>query len=371
MAKRAVHGSGSMEALQLVLEGNAKRDSVVSADVLDAWYPPSPTVLQKISENLEFLIASSPPTYSEGLKETIALHRGIESKNILVGSGSSSLMFLAIPHLLKSTDRALVPEPMYGEYRHLCEHVIGCGVKDFEIELDSMRIDIDRLANDAAGCRVIFLVNPNSPTGQVLSADQIEALLDILPTETMLWVDETYIDFFSSEQGVNQSVERLVERFENLIVSKSLSKFYALSGLRAGYLAANRNLIQELEQFSPPWSVGTLATVAVDAAMEDADNYYLNRALETRDLREELTRALLERRIVEKVFSESSNFVLCRLTGGFAGELVSHLQNMGIYIRDCASLSPRFANDTVRISVLTRDANRKVVAAIRDYSFSN
>ncbi len=369
MRKKAVHGSGSMEALEQVLAGHASRDSVISADVLDSWYGPSPLVLERIRSNLDFLVSSSPPTHGDGLRNSIAKARNINSESILIGSGTSSLMFLAIPRIVESGDLVSVLDPMYGEYRHLCEQVIGAKVQSIDLDLDSLEFSKQELLSATRLSKVVFIVNPNSPTGQAISRDEFIGILKSIGAETWIWVDETYVDFFSLESEKNQSLEDLVYEFPRLIISKSMSKFYSLSGLRVGYLVANPEIVDELDAFSPPWSVGTLATVAAETALLDK-TYYFKMAMETRKLRESLASELASCEAVQKVFSSCANFLLCKLNTD-ADKLVAKLAKNGIYVRDCGSLSSRFENDTIRITVMDSDANRKVVSAIRSYSLSS
>lgn len=355
-----------MEALEAVLAGYRRRDEVVSADVLDAWYPPSPLVLARLGGMLEFLVSASPPTYGEGLRTAIGEARGVDPATVLVGSGSSSLMFLAIPRLFSAGDTVAVLDPMYGEYAHLAEHVVGASVRRIELGLDSFRPSVEQVVEGAQGCALLALVNPNSPTGEALNLDEMRGILEGVDRATTVWVDETYIDFFSIESGRGQSVEGLVSEYSNLVVSKSMSKFYALSGLRVGYLVASAGRVAEWELYSPPWSVGTLATVAAEAALADTD-YYRGRAMENAGLRRGLAGDLRGISGVERVVEGSANFVLVRLRERVASELTAFLAERSIFIRDCASLSSRFENETVRVSVLTEDANRRVVEAMASF----
>lgn len=352
-----------MEALEAVLEGKARAESITAADVLDAWYPPSPRVVEGVRENLELLILASPPTHGDGLRSAIAGARGVDPAQVLVGSGSSSLMFLAIPKMVSEGDRAVVLDPMYGEYAHILENLVGARVERFELPLDSFSVDVEALAEFCRGAKFLAMVNPNSPTGVALGRTEMRRLLDLLEPTTKVWVDETYIDFLSLERGTNESVEELTGEFANLTVSKSMSKFYALSGVRVGYLVGDKALVSELDLVTPPWSVGTLATVAAERALEDTE-YYVEKVAETARLRAGLIAGLEEVELVERVVPGTANFVLVPLKRAVARELCKVLGAEGIYLRDCASLSDRFHNETVRISVLSEEANRRVCAAI-------
>jgi len=104
---------------------------VINADVLDAWFPPAPGVVSALQEYLPWLLRTSPPQDSVGLVRTIAYTRGIPDDSILVGAGSSSLIYLAFRQWLTQKSRVLLLDPTYGEYAHVLEQVIGCRTDRF------------------------------------------------------------------------------------------------------------------------------------------------------------------------------------------------------------------------------------------------
>src|SRR5690606_4196264 len=94
----------------------------INADVLDAWFDPSPKVVAKLQEHLPWIIKTSPPTHCEGLLEALAGKLDVSSGNLLAGAGSSDLIFMAMPRLLNAGSKALTLDPTYGEYLHMFEH---------------------------------------------------------------------------------------------------------------------------------------------------------------------------------------------------------------------------------------------------------
>jgi len=361
--KKAVHGGDFIQAIGADFSSIDRRDEIISADVLDAWYPPAPGVISKIRENLEWLITTSPPAHGEGLKECIAEKRGIATENILLGPGTSSLMFLALPKLLSVEDEVLILDPSYGEYVHIAEQVIGCKVTRFELSLESFELDSAALNQAVADKKMAILVNPNSPTGRAATREELQAVIQNNPS-TLFWVDETYIDFYSNAIGESQSLESRVSELPNLIVSKSMSKYYALSGLRLGYLIAPAGHVSEWELFSPPWAVGMMAQIAGIEALSDFQ-YYWERSRETAGLRNRMARQLEE--LGFEVFPSVANFLLCRLPNGRVQELCDFAAKKNIYLRNCDSMSQRFESNTVRIAVKSADANRLIVSAIAEF----
>ena len=157
------HGGQSWEASKFDFD---VRDSLIVADVLDSPFPPCPEALDVIREQLERCCQESPPTQCEELIETIAEVRGVPSRNVAVSSGSSSLMFSLLPQLLNERSRVLLLSPMYGEYSHILQHVIGCHITYFVLEdANGFAINAKDLIAQACEHDAVILVNPNSPTG--------------------------------------------------------------------------------------------------------------------------------------------------------------------------------------------------------------
>ena len=202
-----------------------------------------------------------------------------------------------------------------------------------------------------------MLVNPNSPTGRGLTVSEIEALLAAAPARTRFWIDETYIDY------TGESVERLVPRHENLIVCKSMSKAYALSGMRVAYLAAGPQHLEELRAVTPPWVVGLPSQVAAVKALENP-NYYVRRWKQTASLRNSLASDLRE--LGWDVIPGSANFLLAHLPeeGPAAREVVTLSRERGLFLRDAGAMGSRLGERAVRVAVKDAATNRRMIEII-------
>lgn len=355
MAKYAVHGGDFFAAIGVRLDHLENREQVVNADVLDAWYDPAPSVVQAVQQHLPWLIKTSPPTHAEGLVQVIAEARAVRPDQVLVGAGSSSLIFLLFPRLFAGK-RVGILDPTYGEYAHVLEQV-GAHVHRFDLAAPSFRPTVSELATFASGLDGLVLVNPNSPTGVGLPRAEMIDLLAGIPENVTVWVDETYIDFLSGAQ----SVEPLVAHHPNLVVSKSMSKFYALSGLRVGYVVANPALVDEAEAQTPPWSVGLIAQLAATEALRAAD-YYRAKAEETHALARELSEGLTN--LGFEVTPPDANYGLAHLPGGGVARVVDRCADKGVFLRNCDSLSPRFQDDYLRVAVKSKADTLKILATI-------
>ena len=240
------HGGAFFDAIGREFDHLERIADVINADVLDAWFPPSPLVTEALSEHLEWAARTSPPTASEGLTAQIARRRGVPPSSILAGAGSSDLIFLALPRWLTPSSRVLTTDPSYGEYAHVLENVVGCSVTRFELRReDNYAVDLDGLETALeAEYDLVVLVNPNNPTGQHVPRRSMEYLLRRAPASTLFWVDETYVDYVAEQE----SLEGFAAERSNVVVCKSMSKAYALSGLRVGYLCAHPRIVESLSR---------------------------------------------------------------------------------------------------------------------------
>jgi len=345
------HGGAFFDAIGVEFEDLSRRARVINADVLDAWFPPAPSVIAALSEHLPWLLRTSPPTSCEGLTATIARVRNLPGGCLLPGAGSSDLIFRALRSWLSPASRVLLLDPTYGEYAHFCEQSIGCRVVDRFVlhREDRYRLDLEALETALEkGYDLLILVNPNNPTGRHIPRAQLEPLLRRLPPETRCWVDEAYLEYV----GAEQTLEPLATELPNVVVCKSLSKVYALSGARAAYLVGPEPLVHDLRRHTPPWAVGLLAQVAAVAALQ-APEYYADRYRETHTLREALAAGLRAHCPGLDVLSGATNSVLCHLPtdGPDAAAVVAHCRNQDLFLRDVRGMGPSVGSRVFRIAV--------------------
>lgn len=352
------HGGAFFNAIGPRFDRLEKAGEIINSDVLDAWFPPAPAVVKTLQESLPWLLRTSPPTGCEGLVECIAATRGIRPENVLAGAGSSDLIFLALLHWLNRNSRVLLLDPTYGEYAHVLEKVIGCRVDRFRLQRGrGYEISLDELGMAfSQPYDLIILVNPNSPTGRHLSLESIAALLKFSRPSTRVWIDETYVDFVDPAQ----SLEKLAAQSENLIVCKSMSKAYALSGARVAYLCASPHQLEELRSRTPPWAVSLLAQVAAVRALESSD-YYAARWSETGVLRQQLAADFS--RLGWDVVPGVANFLLCHLpeTGPTAATVVELCSKQGLFLRDAKRMGANLGAHALRLAVKDSSTNRRMV----------
>jgi histidinol-phosphate/aromatic aminotransferase/cobyric acid decarboxylase-like protein len=355
------HGGAFFDAIGARFDHLSRVDEVINADVLDAWFPPAPEVMRSLVEHLPWLLRTSPPTHCEGLIEVLAQARGVSPGNIVPGAGSSDLIFRAFTHWLTARDHVLILDPTYGEYAHVLERVIGCTVDRFSLQpSNGFQLDLDKLqASFQDDYSLIVLVNPNSPTATHVDRALLEKLLRSAPQDTRVWVDETYIEYV----GTGQSLERFAAASENVMVCKSMSKVYALSGTRAAYLCGPKHQLEGLRAVTPPWVIGLPTQLAAIRALESGE-YYRERYEETKKNRTELEAGL--GRLGWKVYPGLANFLLCEVPvdGASAKRWVKACRERNLFIRDASTMGNQLGDRFVRIAVKDRETNQKMLALL-------
>ncbi|WP_432115640.1 aminotransferase class I/II-fold pyridoxal phosphate-dependent enzyme [Streptomyces sp. S1] len=357
------HGGAFFSAIGTGFRTLSRRHEVVAADVLDAWFPPSPEVRAVLSEDPGWAARTSPPTGAEGLLAEIAGVRGLPVESLAVGAGSSDLIFRAFGRWLTPESRVLLLDPGYGEYAHVTERVIGCRVDRLRLRReDGWLLDPARLAAATGDGRydLVVVVNPNNPTGRHAPADALRAVIEASPARTRWWIDEAYLGYVDPAD----SLAGLASADARVVVCTSLSKMYALSGMRAAYLVACPETAGELRRWTPPWPVSLPAQLAAVTALRDPA-YYAERWARTHVLRKQLAHDLEELGGFSSVGEGVANFLTVTLPpdGPSAARLVGECRRHDVFLRDLSPLSPAYEGRTVRIAVRDTAENARIVAA--------
>ena len=309
----------------------------------------SKKVKETIRKSMDGLVHYPDPDTSL-LRQKIAECHDIETSTILCGNGSTELIYL-IPRALRP-HHVLMPAPTFSEYERACTLSQGAVVRRYELkEENAFGFHIDSFISAMQGCDMAFLCNPNNPTGALLSREHILEIAEAAAGQRCcLVVDEAFIDFTPEE-----SVIKDVRENPFLIVLRSMTKFYALTGLRIGYAVFHTDLTGRVRECKEPWTVNNLAQQAAVTALEDSEYIEKTYRLMQR-----------EKRYIEKhlekcgitFFPSPANYYLLKVWD--AGEVVIRLRNRGILVRDCSNF--RGLNNTyVRIAVKSRKHNEMLI----------
>lgn len=295
-----------------------------------------------------------PEETPAALTAAAAAHMGVFPGELVLGNGSIELIYWLTAIL--SPARVLIVEPTFSEYRNACASV-GADCESFMLsEEDGYVLDVDRLQPD--GYDLVFLCNPNNPTGYLVPVEEMTALCRrCRAAGARLVVDEAFIDFAGDGASVlAQGVSR------GLFVLRSLTKSHALAGLRLGCLAAPADFVREMRRRMPPWNINSFAVAAGLAALGD-ESYMQRSRRETLAARSALFEQLASLPELDPLPSEA-NFLLCRLQGTGSGELSERLARQGILVRDCRSFSG-MGDNYIRVAVRGERENYQLVSALR------
>lgn len=321
----------------------------------------SPRVKEALAAHLDGVIHYPDPAMRE-LRAALSAYYGRAPGDFILGNGAAELFYLYA--FVTRPKRVLLPVPAFSEYERAA-HAAGAAVsyspleerEDFEPDLIFLAEEARRVEADC-----IVLGNPNNPTGTLVEREAIADLArELLPLGTQLVVDESFLDFREDEARFTVRQERL----ENLFLVRSLTKFFAIPGLRLGFAIGSPALLARMEAAKDVWNVNVLAQATGVAALADTAYQVESRAFIAGE-KERLAQALAAMHGVT-VFPPSVNFILVKLAPAERAErLVKYLRARHILVRDCQHY-PGLAPGFLRLAVRTRAENEALLAAWRDF----
>jgi threonine-phosphate decarboxylase len=239
---------------------------------------PSKRALESVKKAFD-KIAAYPDSNSNQLRQVIASHFGISKNNIVVGNGSTELMYLFADVFLKRGDKVVMPAPTFGEYESA---VCKAGVTPKFIKLSKkFGIDVHTFEREMADAKMVFLCNPNNPTSVLIPKETLTEIVETALThDTLVFLDEDFLEFVEEEKSLSMISQ--INKFPNLFILRSFTKIYGLTGLRIGYGVANKDFIEVLLNAKIPWNVNCLGQVAAVAALNDKEHLQLTNLLNSK-----------------------------------------------------------------------------------------
>ncbi|NLG32258.1 MAG: threonine-phosphate decarboxylase [Syntrophomonadaceae bacterium] len=317
----------------------------------------SSKAVEAINSSIHLLV-HYPEPYADSLKETLSQYLGVDSHHLVLGNGGSELIYLIGRMFYKN--RVLLLAPTFSEYGRGIDNPSICRINlspdnGFELPLEEL---LDEIKNQD----LVFIDNPNNPTGKLFAKDDLLQVVEKAGSiNATVVVDEAFIDFLGNSEV---SLRDRIKEYRNLLVLGSLTKFFALPGLRLGYAAGHHEIIGKMEQMLPAWRINTLAIAAAKAALTDYE--YIRETIEkVKTERDFILRGLADIPGL-KVYPGASNFLLIDAQGlvKTAEEIQEHLRPQGIIIRQCSNflnLSPFY----LRIALRGREDNRLLLNALK------
>ena len=313
---------------------------------------PSPGAVEA-SQRVNF--SAYPDSDCVELRNAIGSELGVEPSRILVGNGSTELIHLLARSFLSERSSAAVFTPTFGEYEAACrlQGVTPVALSPSDGFHWDVQAAIDRI--ETACPSVVFLCNPNNPTGVYLGERDVTRIADALQGAGLLILDEAYISFVDERWDSTPMLA-----MSNVSLLRSMTKDYALTGLRLGYMLASESVVERVKRFQYSWSVNAPAQAAGIAALSDPGHVERGREAVYTGKRF-LSDAFASLGL--KCLPSAANFLLIRV--GQATELrLALLQRHRICVRDCTSFGlPEY----IRVGIRGMEDNRKLVEALRQF----
>jgi histidinol-phosphate aminotransferase len=314
---------------------------------------PSPMAVKAVMDKARTL-----NRYPDGsgyyLKTRLSEYTGVPGERIILGNGSNELIELAVRTFLSEGDAAVQPFPTFLVYEKV---VKGAGGHMISVPLSRFRIDLGRVLDALTPrTRLIFIANPNNPTGSVLTGEEMLEFLKALPEDVIVVLDEAYIEFVTQATAANGL--ELFDAHPLLFVLRTFSKLYGLAGLRIGYGVGSEVMIDYLNRVRQPFNANTLAQAAATAALDDAE--FVSRTLIT--VREGLRYlfARLDEMGLEYVPTQTNFFLIKVPSGG--KRVYERMLREGVIVR---SMDAYGLPEYIRINAGLPEENERFVKALK------
>ena len=353
--RRAAHGGRVYEAARRL--GVAPEEVIDFSANINSLGPP-PGVLAAIEKNLAPANLRSYPD-SHVFISALAETHGVAPDEIVVGPGSAALIFAALRAMLPAT--ALVMEPGFAEYFRACASVEAEVLRLRLTEKNGFEPDFAALAHtiESRRCDLLILNSPHNPTGRVYAREDLLALVELAEAnDVSVLLDEAFIDYAPQASLLHMAAAK--SRF---VVLRSMTKFYAIPGLRVGYAVCAAGMAAAIREQLDAWPVSTIALEAGRAALAEEEYERETRRINAQ-AREEFAAALRE--IGVSVFPSDANFLLSKLSRGSAAELAEWLESSRILIRRCDSFFG-LGDAYIRLAVRSREDNLRLVSLIETW----
>lgn len=323
---------------------------------------PSPKAIGAVKGKLKKL-----NRYPDGgcfvLKKKLGKKLGLSSENIVMGNGSDEIIDIITKTFLDEKDEVIVSEPAFLEYKIITKtrgakvitvpvkkEVISSGISMFKYDTDNILAAIGR------NTKIIFLGNPDNPTGAYLGKKELSRFLKRCPKDVLIVLDEAYRELIASRDYADTVT---CAKAKNIIILRTFSKAYGLAGLRIGYALTNKQLASWMERARQPFNVNMLGQVAALAALDDTAHLVKIKSLIARG-RKFLIKNL--KGLGFDVVKTPANFILFSYKGISGTEIFSRLLLQGIIIRD---MKPYGLGRLARVTVGNMQENRRFIKALK------
>ena len=296
-----------------------------------------------------------PDSESTRLRSNLKWFTGINTSQILIGNGATEIIYNFCSTFVNKKSKVLIPCPTFSEYE---KAVNFFGVKTIPFRTLNLNLDLQKFLKKIPTKGIVFICNPNNPTGEILSKKNMEQIVKLAEKKfTLVFVDETFIELVPDS---NPSLVKTLKSYQNLFILRSFTKSFGLAGLRIGYGLGSKKIIEILQRVKIPWNVNYIAQTAASAALCYSD--FLDKS--RKNIKKEnlfLMNSLSKIKWLS-CFSSSTNFILIK-TKINSKLLQKKLLKKNILVRDCSTFCGLDEN-YIRIAVKNRVQNKLLVKAL-------
>lgn len=297
-----------------------------------------------------------PEPQPKALLESYAQYAGVQPENLLVSLGGDEAIKLIIEAFCNDEDAILFSPPTFGMYA-IDSYVVGSKVLEVPLTAD-FQVNVPEFLSAAQNAKVVFICSPNNPTGNLMKVTDIEAVLNGVSEQTIVVLDEAYVEFSNRESFA----ARLAE-FPNLAIIRTLSKAFGVAGIRCGFTIANADLIQSLQKVIAPYPMPMpVVEIAEQTLSKEGIEYMRTAVKQINQNKAAFITALSSLPLVKKIHPSDANFILVEMTD--AEKIHEYLKSEHIYVKKQSGQ----LNNCLRISIGTEQEMRRVIQALSNYS---
>jgi threonine-phosphate decarboxylase len=353
---RRKHGGNIYQAARQL---GVRADKIIdfSANINPLGFSPR---VKKIFSSISSAILNYPDQDAGDFINALAEYHGLPAENFIAGNGSTEFIYM-LPDIIRPKS-VLIVTPAFTEYENSYQRAQGIVFYSPTQEKQHFAVQEKQLCDELQrGYSAVYICNPANPTGALTQPDTIKKIISIARAKgTSIILDETFMDFTEE-----YSLKKQVRTFDNLFILRSMTKFFALPGLRIGYIISHRKNIDKIRGHQEPWSVNAVAQRAAVASLRDSVYIKKTRAYLSA-ARQELVRELKKIHCLT-VFNSFSNFLLLKLNAPSSVPVITVyeiLKKKGLLIRTCDDFHG-LGKAFFRIAIKKRNENKKLVNELK------
>ena len=329
--------------------------------LVNPYYPPKYMIDKMNCSTMELMMQYPSGQYIEGINMGRLLN-DTDEKYLVVGNGAAELINTLGRFL---SGKMYVSKSVFNEYQRCFNN---CKLNIYDMKENDFKFDLDELKNSVSKNDILCIVNPDNPTGSFIKYDDIIELLDLCKKKNKLVIfDESFIDFANTKDRYTLINNEILEKYNNLIVIKSISKSYGIPGVRLGVLAtSNEEILSNVKKYISIWNINSFAEYYLQICTLYKKDYV--RACDMIvEARKEFIKELKTIKGI-KVYNSEANYILCDLGKHNSTELaIKLLENDNIFIKDLRTKKAFKDMNYIRLAVRTKEENKKLINSLAKY----